>query len=70
MSKLKLFLVTGFLGSGKTTARQKAVVQLHKNKKKVRVITNDQGDNKLMAGYYIPLAEIADGCLCCNYKGL
>lgn len=74
MSKLKLFLVAGFLGSGKTTAIQQAVTFLHQNKKKAGVITNDQGrqqvDTQFMIGHNIPSEEVADGCFCCNYNEL
>lgn len=40
---MKLFLIGGFLGSGKTTAIQQACVELLKEEIKVGVITNDQG---------------------------
>src|SRR5450631_3669811 len=74
MGKLRLFFVGGFLGSGKTTAIQQAVVYLQKNNRKVGVITNDQGreqvDTRFMKGYHIPSEEVADGCFCCNYNDL
>jgi Ni2+-binding GTPase involved in maturation of urease and hydrogenase len=74
MSKLKLFLVGGFLGSGKTTAIQQATKCLHLDNKKVGVITNDQGvqqvDTKFIKGHNIPSEEVADGCFCCNYDEL
>ena len=47
MGKLKLFLVGGFLGSGKTTAIQQATLFLQKNNRKVGVITNDQGTQQV-----------------------
>jgi Ni2+-binding GTPase involved in maturation of urease and hydrogenase len=74
MNKLKLYLVGGFLGSGKTTAIQQASKQLHHDKKKVGVITNDQGtqqvDTLFIKGHNIPSEEVSGGCFCCNYNDL
>jgi Ni2+-binding GTPase involved in maturation of urease and hydrogenase len=74
MSKLQLFLAGGFLGSGKTTAILQAVQYLHKNGKKVGVITNDQGmqqvDTQFIKGHQIPSEEVANGCFCCHYNEL
>lgn len=74
MGKLKLFLVGGFLGSGKTTAIQRAAKHLYGTKKKVGVITNDQGiqqvDTLFIRGHGIASAEVSGGCFCCNYNDL
>jgi Ni2+-binding GTPase involved in maturation of urease and hydrogenase len=74
MNKIKIFLVGGFLGSGKTTAILQATKYLHQNKKKVGVITNDQGkqqvDTQFIKSHDIPSREVADGCFCCNYDEL
>lgn len=74
MSKLKVFFVGGFLGSGKTTAIERAAAYLHQNIMKVAVITNDQGthqvDTKFIKGHNIPSEEVAGGCFCCNYNEL
>ncbi|MDQ2864133.1 MAG: CobW-like GTP-binding protein, partial [Bacteroidota bacterium] len=43
MATLKLYLVGGFLGSGKTTAILEAAKYLYSNGKKIGVVTNDQG---------------------------
>jgi len=71
---MKLFIVGGFLGSGKTTAITQAARYLHETKKKVGVITNDQGtqqvDTQFIRGYKIPVKEVAGGCFCCNYTEL
>ena len=47
MSTLKLCLVGGFLGSGKTTAILEATKYLYTSGKKVGVITNDQGTQQV-----------------------
>ena len=71
---MKLVLAGGFLGSGKTTAIVSACRQLISQKKRVGVITNDQGDQQVdsafVRGYGIPVREVANGCFCCNYDQL
>jgi G3E family GTPase len=74
MSLLKLCLVGGFLGSGKTTAILEAAKYLYTSGKKVGVITNDQGtqqvDSLFIKSHDIPSEEVSGGCFCCNYKDL
>ena len=74
MSALKLCLVGGFLGSGKTTAIVEAAKYLSDEKKKVGVITNDQGtqqvDGMFVKSNNIPSEEVSGGCFCCNYEDL
>jgi len=74
MSVLKLCLVGGFLGSGKTTAIVEAAKYLSHEKKKVGVITNDQGteqvDGLFVKSHDIPSQEVSGGCFCCNYGDL
>ena len=71
---MKLFLVGGFLGSGKSTAIVNACQHLIKKDQRVAVITNDQGDqqvdNLYVKSFGIPAAEVANGCFCCNYDQL
>ena len=71
---MKLFLVGGFLGSGKTTAIVNASQHLIKKDQRVAVITNDQGDQQVDSAFVksfgIPAAEVANGCFCCNYDQL
>lgn len=71
---MKLALIGGFLGSGKTTAIVKASQLLIKQNKTVAVITNDQGDqlvdSECVKGFGIPVREVANGCFCCNYDQL
>lgn len=67
-----IHLLTGFLGSGKTTAIQQACRTLQKNGMRVGVITNDQGI-KLVDGFFfrnmgIPERQVGNGCFCCNYN--
>lgn len=67
---MKIYLVGGFLGSGKTTAIAKACQSLAKEGKSAAVITNDQGtelvDTIYMRSLHIPVCEVVNGCFCCN----
>ncbi|MGZ5135443.1 MAG: GTP-binding protein [Flavitalea sp.] len=71
---MKLYLLGGFLGSGKSTAIQEACVQYANDGIKVAVITNDQGervvDSKIFENASIPFREVLGGCFCCNYYQL
>lgn len=71
---MKIFLVGGFLGSGKTTAIVNACKFLAKKNIRVAVITNDQGeqqvDSATVKSLEIPNAEVVNGCFCCNYNQL
>ena len=71
---MKLHIVGGFLGSGKTTAITNASKLLMQNGKKVAVVTNDQGkylvDTSFVGSNDIPTAEVTNGCFCCNFNSL
>lgn len=69
-----LYLVGGFLGSGKTTAIIQASHNLISRGSKVGVITNDQGKYLVDTAFFklesIPAVEVTGGCFCCNYDDL
>lgn len=71
---MKLLLIGGFLGSGKTTAISNSCLQLINEGIKVAVITNDQGDQQVDSAHFehinIPVKEVSNGCFCCNYSQL
>ena len=71
---MKIHLLSGFLGSGKTTAIQQGCKELIKNGNRVGVITNDQGtrlvDGDLFEHLNIPNRQVVNGCFCCNYNDL
>jgi G3E family GTPase len=71
---LKIHLLSGFLGSGKTTAIRQACSLLAREDIPVAVITNDQGarlvDGDLFTALGIPSGEVMNGCFCCNYDDL
>ena len=69
-----IHLLSGFLGSGKTTAIRQACKELIAEGKKLGVITNDQGinivDSRLFGYMQVPQKQVANGCFCCNYDEL
>jgi Ni2+-binding GTPase involved in maturation of urease and hydrogenase len=69
---MKLFLIGGFLGSGKTTAIHRACSSFLKHARKVAVITNDQGtdlvDTEFIKTAGVKAEEVINGCFCCNYN--
>lgn len=71
---MKLHLVGGFLGSGKTTAIIAASQLLMAQGKKVGVVTNDQGKYLVDTSFFrlgdVPAVEVTGGCFCCNYDDL
>ena len=71
---MKIHLLSGFLGSGKTTAIEQACRLLSKKGIGVGVITNDQGtrlvDGELFTHLDIPSGQVINGCFCCNYNDL
>lgn len=70
----QLHLVGGFLGSGKTTAIIQACKVLMAQRKRVGVITNDQGKYLVDTAFFrfgaVPTLEVTGGCFCCNYADL
>ena len=71
---MKIHLLTGFLGSGKTTAMQHASRILLSKGVRTGVITNDQGlklvDGDFFNALDIPSRQVVSGCFCCNYNDL
>lgn len=69
-----IHLLSGFLGSGKTTAIRQACKELIAAGKKLCVITNDQGinivDSRLFGYMQVPQKQVGNGCFCCNYDEL
>lgn len=71
---MKLILLGGFLGSGKTTGIVAASRILRSKNRRVAVITNDQGDQQVDYAYIqslgMPGKEVSNGCFCCNFNEL
>ncbi len=71
---MKIHMVGGFLGSGKTTAISQAAQILVQQKKRVGIITNDQGKHLVDTAFFrtqdFPAMEVTGGCFCCNFNDL
>lgn len=69
IKKTKVHLISGFLGTGKTTALKSLMEQKYPEEKWV-IIVNEFGeigiDGAVLSDNGIPVAEIAGGCLCCT----
>ena len=69
----KIDIITGFLGSGKTTFILKLIEAFSKTDKKIVIIENEFGkigiDGTLIKKSGIPVYEISNGCVCCTLKG-
>lgn len=73
MSKpVKIDLIAGFLGAGKTTFLNKLLKEAYFGEK-IALLENEFGeiplDGTLLAGYDIAIKEIANGCICCTLQG-
>lgn len=74
MAPIRLIMVGGFLGAGKTTLIGAAAQVLSERGLKVGIITNDQAPNLAdtgllqMAGFGVD--EVSGGCFCCNFGEL
>lgn len=66
-----IHFVSGFLGSGKTTAIVGVCKALEKRGVRTAIVTNDQGryqvDQAFVATDGIPSVAVSNGCLCCRY---
>lgn len=69
---IPVYIVSGFLGSGKTTFIQTWISQME-NSRHVMVIENDFGevgfDSALLQKQGIRFEELASGCICCTLVG-
>ena len=74
MKTVRLVLVGGFLGAGKTTTIAALARRLHSRGEKVAVITNDQGsslvDTVRMEAEGLAVREVAGACFCCRFDEL
>jgi G3E family GTPase len=72
--EIQLHILSGFLGSGKTTAIQLAAQLLKQKGVRPAVITNDQGMNLVDSVYFksqgIPVRQVINGCFCCQFSKL
>jgi G3E family GTPase len=69
---MKIIIIGGFLGSGKTTAIQKISRQLSDAGKRTAIIVNEIGevglDGETLKSPGIMTQELTSGCICCTLK--
>ncbi|MDL2226483.1 GTP-binding protein [Deltaproteobacteria bacterium OttesenSCG-928-M10] len=72
---MRLILLTGFLGSGKTTAMLSLARHLSRDRdpKSIVIIENEIGeanvDGELLAGSAYEVRDLTAGCICCTLSG-
>ena len=66
---IQSFIITGFLGVGKTTMLTNTVKE-HFSDKKIAIIVNEFGDigidGDVLKNVYSEVLEISEGCICCQ----
>lgn len=71
---MKIHILSGFLGSGKTTAIEQACQQMSSKNIRIGVITNDQGIKLVDARFFksrnITTRQVGNGCFCCRFDEL
>lgn len=70
MLKTPVYLINGFLGSGKTTVLLECIRYFKKNNKKVAIILNELGNVNVEKHLFQEesLFELLNGCICCSIK--
>ena len=70
---MRLLLVTGFLGSGKTTLILALTHAARAAGRRVAILVNEVGevgiDNQLMRQLELDVWELTSGCICCTLSG-
>jgi G3E family GTPase len=69
---MKVLLVTGFLGAGKTTLIRHLLTSPPERLGKLAVLVNEVGkiglDGAMLAGLNVDVVELTSGCICCSIK--
>ena len=72
MTKTRVDLLFGFLGSGKTTLAKRILTEFGP-KRRLALIVNEFGDvgvdGEILKGNDIDVVQLSSGCLCCTLKG-
>ncbi len=70
---MNLFVIAGFLGSGKTSLLLAIAKAVSDSGRKLAIIENEVGDvgvdDIFLAGEGLPVKEIYSGCICCSLRG-
>lgn len=74
MKKVKILLLSGFLGAGKTTTALRLISHLESKRLSAVYIANDQGslliDTGMGEGKGIVTRQVGNGCFCCRFEDL
>ena len=69
---MDILLVTGFLGSGKTTLIKHLITSPTEGVGKIAILVNEFGevgiDGTILSGQDIDIVELTGGCICCTIK--
>lgn len=69
---MNLFIIAGFLGSGKTSLLLAVAKAVSESGRKMAIIENEIGevgvDDAVLAGEGFPVKEIFSGCICCSLR--
>jgi G3E family GTPase len=72
VKKVDLYILCGFLGSGKTTFLQN-IIQMEKERgSRIGVLMNELGEISIDSAFVpkdTPLEELLNGCICCTIQG-
>jgi G3E family GTPase len=72
LKEMDVFIVSGFLGAGKTTLIQHLLASNIEGIGKIALIVNEVGnmgiDGTLLTGKNVDMMEITSGCICCTLK--
>ncbi|PWA08168.1 hypothetical protein DCC39_15395 [Pueribacillus theae] len=68
--KISVYIISGFLGSGKTTVLLKMIEELQKKKLKPGIILNELGDTNVESHLFKKekVFELLNGCICCTIQ--
>jgi Ni2+-binding GTPase involved in maturation of urease and hydrogenase len=74
VKKLRLIMIGGFLGAGKTTAISRLARHYLAHGQRIGLVTNDQAadlvDTNSLRAQGFPVEEVAGACFCCRFDDL
>lgn len=71
MKKTEVFILSGFLGTGKTTLLKRILLHEKENSRKIAVMMNELGNVSIDSDAIetdVPLKELLGGCICCTIQ--
>lgn len=68
--KIQVYVLSGFLGSGKTTVLKRIVEECKKQDKQLGIILNELGDTNVENHLFEneQMVELLNGCICCSIQ--